>query len=109
MSNPLPELLGLGWLLQAVPIHVIEPPVHRAADPAIRDAPICERDEPMRAVHADEPRPPGAVPKQHEVFAQDPDLLRLAVRNDVGGQAHRMPVAAHVFATWRPRTDMGNK
>jgi hypothetical protein len=59
----------------------------------------------MRAVQLKEADLAAAVAESDQILAQDADLQRQILQ--VVGKAHRLPEAAHVFATGRLRADMG--
>src|SRR6266545_5792318 len=95
--------IRLGRLLEAAAANVVQPAVHWTPNAAILDPPVCQRDKAVGAVQPDQPRPALLIAEEDQVFAHDPDLLRLAARVAVLRQPHRPPVAPQEFAAGRPR------
>ena len=87
--------------LQAAAVHIIEPAVVEAAQPAVLDAPVTQVRAAVRAQEAKEAGPPGIVAKQHQVLAEEPRRHRRAVGRQLVAEPNRMPVAAHHGAARR--------
>ena len=61
----------------------------------------------MRAVQADQTRPPLIVAEQRQLFAEDFHFERRAARRQLFAQRHRLPVTPHQFAAWRSAIGLG--
>ena len=59
--------------LQDRAVHVEQPSVVAAADPALGDDPVLERGPAVAAMPVQQAEPPGEVPEQHEVLAEHGD------------------------------------
>src|SRR6185295_12511337 len=84
--------VGLARLLQAVALHVEQPAVIAAADPARLDLAVVERGAAVGAARVHEPGPAPSVAEKDQILAEDPHLAR--GRAGVGDQTDGMPVAA---------------
>ena len=70
----------LAGLLQAVAAPVEQPTVVKTAKPAVFDAAVAQVGAPVRTMTSKQTELPLVVPKQNEIFTQDPHRQRGAVR-----------------------------
>ena len=86
-------------------VDVVVPAVVAADDAPLGDDSVLERRAPVRAMAVQQPRPSGAVAKQHQVLAEDPH--RQGQRAELLRHRHRLPVAAEILPARSARIDVG--
>ena len=91
--------------LEDHPVHVEQPSVVAAADPALRHDAELERRASVAAVAVQDPDPALQVPEDDEILAEDPHRERHVV--ELRGERHRLPVATEQLAARRPGADVG--
>ena len=91
--------------LEDHPVHVEQPAVVAAANPALRHDAELQRRAAMAAVPVQDPDPAIAIAKHDEVLAQDPH--RQGNVAQLRGERDRLPVAAKQLASRSPGADMG--
>jgi hypothetical protein len=99
---------GLGVferLFQTLPAGVVLPAVIGAADAVLLDKSVVKGHAAVGAVLGDKSIFAAAVSIQHQVFAEDPDLLFWFFFSDLGRRRDDVPVASQQFAAWRSGTD----
>src|SRR5947208_737456 len=85
-------------------VDVEQPPMIAAAYPLRADEAEFERGAAMRAVQFQQTDRAALIAERDQILTQDPDPQREVA--ELIGETHRLPEAAHVFATRRIRPDM---
>src|SRR6185437_6781662 len=92
-----------GRLLQALAVHVVEPAVIDAAQPAILDPAVAQIGAAMRTMQVEQADAVFFVFEQHEFLMQRLHFERRVFR-DVGEHRDRLPIAAEQLAERRIRS-----
>ena len=108
-GRPVPSAFGLAGLLQAVAVHVVEPAVVDAPQPAVLHPPVAQVGAPVAAMDAQEAGPAPVVAEQHQVLAQDAHRQGRASRRQLFGQRHGLPVTPQQRAAGRARLRGGQQ
>src|ERR1051325_11603713 len=90
--------IGLARLLETAAVNVVEPAVVAATQPAVLDAAVAQIGAAVRAVNAQETRPPLIVAKQRELFAENFNRQRRAALRQLFRERHGLPVAPEHLA-----------
>ena len=97
----------LARLLEAMALHVEEPPVITAADALLLGLAVVKRGAAVRAARPEQTGPSTAVAEQHKILAKNADFLRRVRR--VPDQPYGVPVAAQQLAHRRRVADLGER
>src|SRR5262245_8747189 len=97
-------VLGLRWLVDALPVNVEKPAVIKATQPSIFDAPIGEIGPAVRAKLAYQTELIPVVAKQHKIFAHDPQRQRRAIEWHFIRGRDGLPITAQELAAGGPGT-----
>jgi len=102
-------VLGLGRLLQALPVPVVEPPVIEAAQAALLESAEREVDASVRAEPADQSVATVGRAEQDEVLPEQPDRLDRPLLGHLGDQRDRLPVRPEQTAAGRAGPGPGDQ
>src|SRR5689334_3521604 len=99
----------LGRSFQAAAVHVVEPAVVYAAEPAVLESPIAEVGGSVRAVEIQQADATLLVAEHDQVLAEQAQRDRRPTGRKLLAQRRGLPVTAQEAATGRARAGLGQQ
>ena len=104
-----PAARGLAGLLQAAPLHIVEPAVVEATETAVLDSPVAEVCRAVGAVDAQQTGASLRVAEERQVLPEDPHRLGRAPVRQLLRKRDGLPVPAEQRPSGRPRSRLGKE
>jgi len=101
--------IGFARLVQALPLHVIEPSMIDAAESSVFHSPVTQICATVSTVNIQQTRLTLIIPKEDKVLAKKPNGLRGSTRGQLFGKGQGLPVASQQLTRRGPGTHSGQQ